>query len=272
LIERNFILYKKTDENMSSSKFLQNKTILITRSEEQSSELINKLTELGANVLSLPTIEIVPFESQNEIDEKIENLKNFDWLIFTSVNSVFYFIERIIQKISLDNLRECKICVVGEKTAESVQKYGLKISLIPEKFNSQGIISAFEKIEVKGLKFLFPSGDIAKEDIVEYLTNRGGEVERAIVYLTKLPEISSVDKIKQKFLENKIDIVIFMSPSSFNNFLKIIPEENIHNLLGKSVKISAIGPTTAKAIKERGFEVNIIPTKSTIEGLIEEMV
>src|SRR6185436_10834583 len=76
-------------------KVLFGKTIVITRALEQAAEFAHLLEEEGAEVVSFPTIQIVPPKTWEPVDKAIESLSRFDWILFTSVNGVRHFFERL---------------------------------------------------------------------------------------------------------------------------------------------------------------------------------
>jgi len=77
---------------------LLGKRIVITRAREQASDLVNHLTDLGAECLEVPTIQVIPPDDFESLDTAIENLSTYDWLIFTSVNGVNTFFDRLFAK------------------------------------------------------------------------------------------------------------------------------------------------------------------------------
>jgi len=70
---------------------LAGRTVVITRAQDQANEFVTELEQYGAEVILCPTIEIRELESYERLDEAIEHLYGYDWLIFTSVNGVEYF-------------------------------------------------------------------------------------------------------------------------------------------------------------------------------------
>ena len=117
--------------------------VLVTREHSGGFE---SLEELGAEVIQFPTIEIVPPETWDELDRAIDTIESYDWLIFTSSNGVKYFFSRLFEKgRDIRELKGLKICAIGEKTAASIGKFGIRVDLVPESFNAEGLIEAFVK-------------------------------------------------------------------------------------------------------------------------------
>ena len=63
---------------MSTRQPLAGKRILITRARHQAGRLAEALEEQGAEVLRLPTIEIVPPETYAHLDAVLEVISGFD--------------------------------------------------------------------------------------------------------------------------------------------------------------------------------------------------
>src|SRR5919206_4793783 len=74
---------------------LEGRTVMITRALAQSAEFAAELESYGARVVACPTIEIVAPESFAPLDEAIEHLYGYDWIVFTSTNGVDFFMRRL---------------------------------------------------------------------------------------------------------------------------------------------------------------------------------
>ncbi len=250
---------------------LNGKTILITRSLGQSKSDIEKLTQLGAEVINLPTLKIVPPTSWKKCDDAIKNLCLYDYVIFTSQNSVEWFLKRLELFESLDELKSKKIISIGSKTESKISDSGFKVFYKPEKFNSESLASELIDFINPNEKVLMPQSEIGNDLIEKELIKYGIEVTRVPVYNVDIPDLEDVaDQIK-KINEREIDLFVFTSPSTFDNFLKLmkikIPKTYFDDKL-----IAAIGPTTKTHIENLGVKVEIEPNQSTIESLINSII
>ena len=128
--------------------------ILATREHAEGFE---PLEELGAEIIEFPTIDIVPPENYEELDESIDKITTYNWMIFTSRNGVKYFFKRFLDKdMDIRELKGIKICAIGTKTAEELKHYGLKVDLVPDEFRAEGLIQSVQELEgskLKGLRF-----------------------------------------------------------------------------------------------------------------------
>src|SRR5918912_2559888 len=154
---------------------LQGRTIVITRARAQASEFASELERLSARVVSCPTIEIVEPESYALLDEAIDNLYGYDWLIFTSTNGVDFFLRRLetlgVDVTELDNLR---VCAIGEATALRLREATIHVDVIPEQFKAEGAYAAIESYVggMKGLStlnFLIPRAAVARDYLPDAL-------------------------------------------------------------------------------------------------------
>ncbi len=256
--------------------------IVVTREHLEGFE---PLEDLGAEIIAFPTIEIIPPQNYDELDNAIDKIETYNWLIFTSRNGVKYFLKRFFEKDrDIRDLKGIKICTIGNRTAKEIRKYGLKVDLIPKEFRAEGLIEAFIKMQtgeeifefripnseiLKGTRFLLPRAEVAREVFPETVRGLGGEIDVPVVYRTIKPE-SHGKRLRRFLKEGKITIATFTSAATFNNFRDIIGED-VEKLL-KGVAIAVIGPITAKALEKAGLHVDIMPQESTIDSMVEEIM
>jgi uroporphyrinogen III methyltransferase/synthase len=286
----------KLRENLKwyEKKPLFGQRILVTREYSEGFEL---LEELGAEIIEFPTIEVVPPDRWEELDNSIDKIGSYNWLIFTSANGIKFFFKRFFEKNrDIRDLKGIRICAIGSKTASEIRKYGLKVDLVPEEFNAEGLIEAFMKeIEkmrspeakkkpnlsisqlpkfstskpLNGLRVLMPRAEVAREIFPEKIRELGGEIDVVTAYRAIKPEIHG-KRLRRFLKEGKISIATFTSAATFNNFLSIM--DNDAQELLKDVAIAVIGPVAAKAVEKAGLKVNIMPKQATIEAMVQEII
>ena len=246
--------------------------ILITRRMSKEYEL---LEDLGAEIFECPTVVAVPPDDYSDLDKAIKQAGAYDWLIFTSVNGVKFFIDRIIETdFDIRELKGVKVCAIGQKTAETVREYGIKVDITPKKFNAEGLVELFrEKYDgadgLKGLRFLLPRADIARDLFPTHVKSLGGEIDVPTAYKSINPDMHN-KRLKRFIQEGKITVATFTSAATFDNLIDIIGEDSQEFL--SSVKIAAIGPVTKKAIEKTGLKVDIMPETATIEAMVEDVI
>ncbi|MFH1195637.1 MAG: uroporphyrinogen-III synthase [bacterium] len=250
---------------------LANKNIVVTRSEEQSSGLIEMLSSAGANVISIPTIKIVPVNDHSEFDRLISDLLEIDFIIFTSANTVKYFFQRIEKLNILLNLTGKQIAVVGESTLKSCGEKKICVNITPDHFSAKGLLAKFESMNIKNKNVLIPCSTIARTELKDGLTKLSANVFSVPVYDVVLPDETEVIAYQRKLKNFFPDVFVFTSPSTFNNFLKMFKVNNPVEYFSHS-EIAAIGPTTADAIESTGAVVTIKPEKYTVENLFKKII
>ncbi len=265
------IVRLRTVLNWFETKPLYGLKVLVTRTRRQASILSKLLEEHGAEPVEFPTIEVVPPTSWKEMDQAIESLSSYDWLIFTSVNGVDSFFSRL--KILGKDIRELKgimIATIGEKTGKRVEELRIRVDLIPDEYRAEGLIESFKELDTKRKRILIPRAKEAREILPEKLKSMGAHVDVVAAYETVKPDVEKVEEIKGLFQRDEIDVVTFASSSTVRNFLSIFPEEG-REFLSKTV-VACIGPITAEPMREIGIEPQIVSKKYTMEELVKEIV
>jgi uroporphyrinogen-III synthase len=256
-----------TNQGAISNSF-SGRTILVTRSAEQSSEFRAQLEMRGASVLCVPTIEIVDPDSWQACDNIIWKLVEYQAVCFTSKNAVIKLLQRIrtIRPQALDMLSTRNIYAVGEKTQSALESAGFSVTATPKNASAEELAKLFQAHNIRGEKILFPKSNIARDILPEQLRTLGAIVEEVVVYKTVIPKTENLETIRNLMSDRKIDIITFFSPSSVWNFAEMIGTELLQN-----INVAVIGPTTAKAVKEIGIEPVVVAKISTSEGLIQEI-
>lgn len=255
--------------NFFERKPLLGKNLVVTREERAAAGTIKKLEEMGANVISFPTIKIAAIEPNLRLDKSIENISLYSHIVFTSVNGVRVFFDRYFE-IGKDirDMAGIKLAAVGRKTQNAIEKYGIKVDIVPEKFVGEKLI---EKLipELKATdNVLIPRARIAREILVDQL-KKVSIVEEIEIYDTLKTE-SSKDDILDTLRELDDYYLLFTSSSTVTNFKEIL-EENATEVFGNG-KIISIGPITSDTIVEAGYRVDMEADTYTIDGLIEMLV
>ena len=250
---------------------LKGKTIVITRTIEQSRESAAALTNLGANVIIVPTLEIVPPSDWNKFDSVVAHPDRIDFIIFTSVHSVQMFSKRIQDIGALINYNQTKVVAVGNKTSAYCHKNNINVNIVPDKFSSEGVIEALSKYNLKNKVVFIPRSAIGREELPMGLKDLGAIIKSVPVYNVAIPSGENLKPSLQLLDSSNIDLFIFTSPSTFENFLQIANIKNPFQYFS-GFDVAAIGPTTKEAIESRKVKVKILPDEFTINGLTKKIV
>ena len=250
---------------------LKNKTIVITRAIETSKESAEIFIQLGADVITFPTLDIVPPDNWNQFDDFILNKNKVDFIIFTSAHAVKMFSKRLEELNESINYTVVKVVAVGNKTAAVCEKYGIPIDIIPKNFSSEGVIFELLKFKLNKKIIFIPRSAIGREELPVGLEELGAIIKSVPVYNVAVPSKESIAPYIDKLKKSRPDLYIFTSPSTFENFLQILNITDPARYFSGAL-IAAIGPTTRIAVENRNLIVNIIPGEYTIEGLSKAIV
>jgi len=252
--------------NWFEKRPLLGKTIVVTRARAQASDLVDRLSNLGAECLECPTIKIVPPQDWAPLDEAIDNLHTYDWLVFTSVNGVVFFFERLYGKgKDVRALKDIRTAAIGPATAERLGDFGLKSDIVPETYRAESIVEAFEKEPVEGKRILLPRAEEARPILPVELRKMDAVVDEIVAYRTEQAHENAGLLIK-RLEEGSIDLITFTSSSTVKNFKALLPQDKFEELM-KGVTIASIGPITSDTAKELGFKMDIEADEFTIPGL-----
>jgi uroporphyrinogen III methyltransferase / synthase len=251
------------------------KRIVVTRPREQAAELVDALEQLGATVVEAPTVRIVPPEDFGPLDEACAVVGQFNWVVFTSVNGVDYFFQRLhASPADARALAGVKLCAIGPGTAERLARHGLKVDLMPGEYRAEAVVESLRATgDLAGQSFLLPRADIARELLAEELRKSGGLVTEVTAYRTIAvePDRDNEPDIYRMLLDRKVDAMTFTSASTVRNFVRLYGTEPVADLL-QPVAIASIGPVTAEAALQCGIKTTIMPAEYTIPALVRAIV
>ena len=237
------------------------KRIVVTRDPRQAAELAGPLEELGAEVVLLPAIEIRPAEDPEPLDQSIARLRTYDWIIFTSVNGVKYFLEHL--DASRRDLRaiSAKLCAIGPVTRAAIEALHLKVDLMPEEYVAESLVAAFTDEHLAGRRILLPRAAVARDLVPDELTRREAHVDVVEAYRTVAP--ADLAEHATEVLARKPRWIAFTSSSTVKNLVKVVEPSTLGG-----IKIASIGPVTSQTLRECGLKVNAEADPHTMEGLV----
>jgi uroporphyrinogen III methyltransferase/synthase len=250
---------------------LKGKTIVITRTVEQSKESASALTSLGAKVIIVPTLEIVPPTDWSKFDSVVLHPEKIDFIVFTSVHAVQMFSKRCREVGALINYNRTKVVAVGNKTSSYCHKNNISVNIVPDKFSAEGVLEVLSKYNLKNKIVFIPRSAIGREELPKGLKDLGAIIKSVPVYNVSIP---AGDRLKENLNElnsANVDLFIFTSPSTFENFLQIANIKNPFQYFNR-FDVAAIGPTTKEAIESKKVKVKILPDEYTINGLTKKIV
>ena len=250
---------------------LSGRTVVITRALSQSAEFISALKDCGATVLSCPTIEIKEPESYERLDEAIDHLYGYDWIIFTSTNAVNFFLRRLnFLNHYTSDLDELRICAIGEATADKLREEHVHVDVIPHEAKAEGVFSALSEFnsgadKLMGLNFLLPRAAVARDLLPRALEEAGARVDIVTTYRTVIPDDLDRGRLTA-MLTGSADCIAFTSSSTVRNLALLFDTHDLSKVLG-ALTIACIGDVTAATAAEYGLTVDIQPAGFNVKEL-----
>ena len=250
---------------------LTGKTVVITRARAQADEFVAALEGYGAEVIVCPTIQVKPLSDYARLDEAIEHLYGYDWLIFTSVNGVDHFFERLSQpQRDAHELDEIKVCAIGEATAERLHNLHVHVDVVPAEFKAEGVYAAIVSFvggeeSLRGVNILIPRASVARDFLPKALAQAGARVDVVPAYSTSLPDDLDKGHVAA-MLSGNADCIAFTSSSTVRNLATLFDTQDLSEPLA-NVVVACIGDVTTNTANEYGLTVKIQPAEFTIPSL-----
>ncbi|HEY7138670.1 MAG TPA: uroporphyrinogen-III synthase [Methylomirabilota bacterium] len=247
---------------------LQGRRILVTRPRAQAARLAGLLEAYGAETITLPTIEIGPPEDWRPLDEAIRSLASFRWVVFTSVNGVAAFRERLTRAgLDARSLAGRQVAAIGPETAEALRRDGIEPDLVPSEYRAEGLVDALGARLGRGDAVLLVRATEAREVLPRELQARGVRVTVAPAYRTAFGGADG-DDVRALLESRRIDVVTFTSSSTVRGLVALLAPADPRRLLD-GVIVAAIGPITAETAAEHGLRVSVMPHEYTVPALAD---
>jgi uroporphyrinogen-III synthase len=253
-----------------SAEPLAGRRIVVTRAARQSGGLRGRLEQQGAEVMLLPTIEIVPPESYAPLDDALREAKRFAWLVVTSANAVRVIGERLTAiGIEVQSLAHLRCAAVGPSTAEALQSMGLAVEMIPDRYVGEALADAL-KDQVHGQRVLLVRAAVARDVVPDALSAAGAVVTVVDAYRTVVPA-DAVERAKAIFgTEAFPNAVVFTSGSTVTHLLDVLRDAGI--AFPPQVACVSIGPVTSSALRDAGLLVAAEAETASLDGLVDACV
>ena len=255
------------------SKPLAARTVVVTRAASQAGDFVIELENYGANVIVCPTIEIAEPESYERLDEAIDHLYGYDWLIFTSANAIDFFLRRLNYRgVNVEELDEIKVCAIGQASADKLRDAHVHVDVIPAHAKAEGVFAALIEFaggsdQLRGLNILLPRAAVGRDYLPKALEDAGARVDVVTAYRTVVPENLDRGRLSA-MLAGSADCIAFTSSSTVKNLALLFDTHDLSKVLG-GLAIACIGDITAATAEEYGLRVDIQPDQSTVKVLAQ---
>ena len=258
---------------------LAGKRILITRARHQARALAAALEERGAEVFSIPAIEIVSPDSYDPLDAALRDARKYQWLVLTSVNGVAVLMERLEMltrktfaspQTALYSGESLRIAAMGPATARALEAHGLPVDIVPKKYVAESLAEALRD-QVFGQNVLLVRAQVARDVVPVELEKAGATVDVVDAYQTVVPE-ESCAALRQIF-ERPATLphaVTFTSSSTVTNFFRLLDEAGVP-MWPPSMAAASIGPITSRTLLDHGVEPVVEATEYTVPGLVDAL-
>ncbi|MDI9548331.1 MAG: hydroxymethylbilane synthase [Chloroflexota bacterium] len=248
-------------------KPLAGRRIVVTRPQQQAQSLHRSLTELGAQVIAAPAIEIAPVDDTEPLRQSLRRLDEYRWIVFTSANAVRVFLAALEEEgLPANAAAACRIAAVGPATEGALLAAGLHAGYVPDQYLGEAIARG---VDVEpGERVLLPRAVDGGSELPEILTARGAVVDDIAIYRS-CPVALTAESVQA--LERGVDAVIFTSGSTARRFAAALAQTALADLLERCT-IVCIGPKTAEAVRQLGYTPHVTADVHTEEGLIEALI
>jgi uroporphyrinogen-III synthase len=241
---------------------LAGRRILVTRRPEQSGVLTDGLSALGAQVVEVPLLEIAPPADSGPLEAALAALESYTYIALTSGNAVEALADGL-GRAGRTLPPAVRLATVGPSTTRAVRERLAVEPAVepPSDFRAEGLLRAFETVDVAGTRVLLPTSDRARDVLAEGLRARGAQVDVVVAYRTATPA-GAADALRQA-LRSRTDLITLASPSAVDGLVEALQGRAVE------VGVGVIGPVTEFAARAAGLNVRLRASPATAEGLVE---
>lgn len=245
---------------------LWGQTVVVTRSRQQASSFVANLEQLGARVVQCPTIRVEPLPSTPALDAQIAGLWKHEWIVFTSVNGVEKFWEKL-DELHLDArfFGPAKVAAIGPATVAALTNRGIRPDFVPHSSVSESVAQGLIEHGAHNGNVLVVRALQSREIIETTLREAGAQVEIAAVYRT-MPDLDNVEQTRDWIENGEVDWVSFTSSSTVKNFVDALGQSFVRDNRDK-FRVAVIGPITAATSREFGLEPDVEANEASVEAL-----
>ncbi|HEV8058695.1 MAG TPA: uroporphyrinogen-III C-methyltransferase [Gemmataceae bacterium] len=254
----------------SQKRPLAGTRVLVPRPIEQGLLLARRLEELGAIPLIAPAIVVAPPADWGPVDRAIEQLTQFEWIVFTSANGVHAFIERLGHtNHDLRALGKSRLATIGPATAAALASYRLRADLVPGEFVSEALAAELLN-QVRGGRVLLVRAEQGRDVLRETLA-KVAEVKQVAVYRqTENPDLAGI--LAACWNDRPPDFVLLTSSNIARALLRALTPEQMETIRLGQVRLITISGVTTATVRELGLPVAGEAQPYTTEAMLAKAI
>ena len=253
------------------SQPLRNRTVVVTRAAEQQGEARRLLETEGARVLDLPALAIGPPDHWGPLDDALEELEDFHWLVVSSANGV-QAVEQRLQRRGSSLARRpdsLKIAAVGRKTAALLEDLGAPADFVPPRFVADSLIEHFP-VSGFGLRMLLPRVQSGGRTLLaEAFAEAGVRVVEVAAYESRCPA-TIPEPTAEALAARCVDAICFSSGKTASHSAQLMQQRfgAAWSELLEGVKLVSIGPQTSQSCCTQFGRVDAEADPHDLDGLV----
>ncbi len=239
-------------------------SVAVTRARPQASGLSDALRGLGADVVELPVIRIVPRIDSPQVRDAVQSIHAYPLICLTSPNGARLLFEALAESgRDARALANATVAAIGPGTAAALAEQGITPDIVPERSIAEALVAALAQVEVAGRPVLVARAADARDVLPEALRDRGAQVDVVALYETALerPDPESIEAALEA------DYLTFTSSSTVRNFV-----QTVDGRAPVRARVASIGPVTSEAAREAGLEVHVEARRHDPDGLLEALL
>lgn len=253
-------------EPVARSGRLEGERVWVTRPRERAEALCFLLEDEGAEVISLPLLDLHPPMDERPLLAAAAHVQRYRWVLFTSPSGVEAFVEAARHEGALERLKRVKLGAVGPRTADTVRSFGLTVSAEAELATGPGLFEAIHEDLQPGDEVLLPVAETARPELQALLLEKGVDVTRVVAY--RATQVEPDDEAFALLESSPPTSIVLASPRT----VEALIATGTGRAIAARARRIAIGPTTAKALEDAGLAPTAVAEQPTPEGLVEALV
>jgi uroporphyrinogen III methyltransferase/synthase len=253
--------------NWFMRKPLFGRTLVVTRDADGNAEMTRKILARGGHPIEFTTMTLVPLTDRTEFLQALTELRDYDWVIFTSPNGVRIFFEALAA-LSKDArvFASIRLATLGTKTADCLAQYGIKADFVPTSFTGRDLgLQLLSFADLRGKKVLLLRSELASDELVEVLQEGQAHVRDVSIY-TAVPHRGDAAGLEDQIRQGRIHWLTFASPSAVRGFFEQVRPDVANT---GQVKTASIGPVTSRELAKFGVRLDVEAPVHTIDGMLD---